>query len=79
LSWFQEDGFYDMIAKEWNGFVKGHDPIQIWKNKIHHLRQFLRGWAQNSSGVYKKEKERLLSIIDRLDIKAKSSPLSMSE
>jgi hypothetical protein len=29
--------------------------------------------------MYKKEKERLLSIIDELDIKAETSPLNTSE
>jgi hypothetical protein len=47
--------------------------------KIRHMRQFLRGWARNSSGNYKKEKMRLLDIIDSLDIKAESVPLSESE
>jgi hypothetical protein len=43
------------------------------------LRRFLRGWARNRSGVYKKEKERLLAIIDELDIEAEMSPLNTSE
>jgi hypothetical protein len=46
---------------------------------MRHLRQFLRGWARNISGDYKKEKERLLNIIDSLDIRVESSPLSESE
>jgi hypothetical protein len=29
----------------------------------------LRGWAKNLSGKYKLEKERLLEIVDFLDIK----------
>jgi hypothetical protein len=37
------------------------------------------GWARNISGDYKKEKERLLNIIDSLDIKAETPPLSDSE
>jgi hypothetical protein len=38
--------------------------------------QFLRGWAQNLSDVYKEEKERLTLLIDELDLKAKTVTLS---
>jgi hypothetical protein len=75
LSWLREDGFHDLVKREWNASVSGNNPIEIWQNKIRHLRRFLRGWAKNRSGVYKKEKERLLSIIDELDIKAETTPL----
>ena len=39
----------------------------------------MKGWAKNKSEKYKKEKERLLAIIDELDIKAESFPLYGSE
>uniref|UniRef100_A0A452Y7A5 Uncharacterized protein n=1 Tax=Aegilops tauschii subsp. strangulata TaxID=200361 RepID=A0A452Y7A5_AEGTS len=48
-------------------------------NKIRHLRQFLRGWAKNQSGIYKVEKERLTQIINEHDVKAESTLLNMSE
>jgi hypothetical protein len=51
-------------------------PIQTWQKKIRHIRRFLKGWAKNLSGKYKKEKERLLSIIDSLDIQVETNPLS---
>ena len=35
--------------------------------------------GKNQSGKYKKEKERMLKIIDELDIKAESIPLSVGE
>uniref|UniRef100_A0A453QP60 Uncharacterized protein n=1 Tax=Aegilops tauschii subsp. strangulata TaxID=200361 RepID=A0A453QP60_AEGTS len=44
-------------------------------NKIRHLRQFLRGWAKNESGIYKKEKERMLQLIQTLDIRAETTLL----
>jgi hypothetical protein len=31
------------------------------------------------SGNYRKEKERLIDVIDRLDLKAETSPLSQAE
>jgi GH35 family endo-1,4-beta-xylanase len=49
------------------------------ENKIRHLRQYLRGWAKNLSCFYKKEKERLTLLIDELDLKAKTIPLSVAE
>jgi hypothetical protein len=49
------------------------------KNKT--LEKFFEGMAKNLSRKYikKKEKERLLSITDTLDIKAESNPLSLSD
>jgi hypothetical protein len=79
LSWLREDGFHEMIKREWNASVSGSSPIEIWQNKIRHLRRFLRGWTKNRSGAYKKEKERLLSLIDELDIKAETIPLLAAE
>jgi hypothetical protein len=46
-----------VIAKEWNAYVKGHDPIESWQNKIRHIWRFVRGWARNRSGIYKKGKK----------------------
>jgi hypothetical protein len=53
--------------------------MEVWQNKIRHLRSYLRGWAKNLSSVYKNEKERLLLLIDFLDKKAETMPLSASE
>jgi mannosylglycoprotein endo-beta-mannosidase len=39
----------------------------------------LRGWAKNLSSLYKKEKERLLSLIDVLDKIAEVAPLDDSD
>jgi hypothetical protein len=40
------------------------------------VRQYLRGWAKNVSGQYKKE---ILNILDDLDKKAKTSALETHE
>jgi hypothetical protein len=79
LSWLRQEGFIDMVKNEWRSVHNESMPIESWQKNIRHLRQFLRGWARNISGDYKKEKECLLNIIDSLDIKAETSPLSESE
>jgi hypothetical protein len=76
LSWFEQDGFDELVATEWDAGPIGKTPMQTWQNKIRHLRRFLRGWAKNLSGKYKKEKERLLNVIDFLDIQAETFPLN---
>jgi hypothetical protein len=68
-----------MVVAEWAAISTGNSPIEKWLNKMRHLRRFLRGWAKNISGKYKKEKDRLLSIIDKLDIQEETMPLSDSE
>lgn len=65
-----------MVAREWAATSHGNTCIEIWHNKIRHLRHFLKRWARNQSSVYKKEKQRLLGIIDHLDIKAETTLLS---
>jgi hypothetical protein len=65
-----------MVRDEWTSIHSGGSPVERWQHKVRHLRQFLRGWAKNLSGVYKKEKERLTLLIDELDLKAETTPLS---
>jgi hypothetical protein len=59
--------------------ISGCSLIERWQNKLRYIRRFLKGWARNHSGLYRKEKERLLATIDELDIKAESVPLSVNE
>jgi hypothetical protein len=47
--------------------------------KIRRLRQYLRGWAKNVSGAYKKEKKTPLNKLDELDKKAENSLLHETE
>jgi hypothetical protein len=56
LGWLLKDGFFELVSRVWNEENRGGTPMQRWKNKIRRLRQFLRGWAKNMSGAYKKEK-----------------------
>jgi hypothetical protein len=75
----RQDGFFEMVRDEWTSIHSGGSPVERWQHKVRHLRQFLRGWAKNLSGVYKKEKERLTLLIDELDLKAETTPLSEAE
>ena len=43
------------------------------------MRSFLRGWAKHLNGLYKVEKERLLSLIQALDVKAETTVLPAAE
>jgi hypothetical protein len=79
LSWMRQDGFFEMVRDEWISIHSGVSPVERWQHKVRHLRQFLRGWAKNLSGVYKKEKERLTILIDELDLKNETTPLSEAE
>jgi hypothetical protein len=53
--------------------------LDTWQKKIRRLRQFLRGWAKNTSGTYKKEKQQLLDKLDALDKKAEKQNLQQAE
>jgi hypothetical protein len=58
---------------------EGHNSLERWQAKIRRLRQYLKGWAKNTSGAYKKEKKRLLEKLDELDKKAESTLLDQNE
>jgi hypothetical protein len=79
LAWLKEDGFFDMVAKEWASVNSGSNALERWQNKIRHIRQYLRGWAKNLSNINKIEKEKWLNIIDLLDCKAETIPLDETE
>jgi hypothetical protein len=79
LGWLQRDGFHNMVKSVWDRPNSASSPILRWNNKIRALRSHLRGWARHVSGVLRKEKLRLLAIIDDLKALAEVGPLSMQE
>uniref|UniRef100_A0A452YGE7 Uncharacterized protein n=1 Tax=Aegilops tauschii subsp. strangulata TaxID=200361 RepID=A0A452YGE7_AEGTS len=48
-------------------------------NNIRHLRQFLKGWAKHVNVIYKVEKDKLLHLINELDLKAESTFLDADD
>ena len=79
LGWLQRDGFHEMVKRIWERPVVGCTPIQRWNNKIRATRTHLMGWARHTAGLLKKEKLRLVSIIDNLEALAKNRLLSTHE
>ena len=56
LGWLTREGFCDLVHEVWDSIVANGSPLKRWQAKIRRLRQYLRGWAKNISGNYKKEK-----------------------
>jgi len=56
LGWLLRDGFCDMVRDVWHSVPVEGSPLERWQAKIRRLRQYLRGWAENVRGAYKKEK-----------------------
>jgi mannosylglycoprotein endo-beta-mannosidase len=79
LGWLLRDGFCEMVSDVWNSTLVVGSPIERWQAKIRRLRQYLRGWAKNESGVYKKQKTTILNKLDELDKKAETVTLSEFE
>jgi hypothetical protein len=79
LGWLLKEGFFETVSEVWTKERKGNTPMQCWQNEIRRLRQFLRGWARNVNGAYKKEKQELLRKVEELDKKAESQLLSQQE
>ena len=76
LGWLHREGFHELVKRIWDRPVAGSSPIQIWNNKIRALRNYLVGWARHTTGLLKKEKIRLSSIIDALEALAEVRLLS---
>jgi exonuclease III len=72
LGWLLRDGFCDMVRDVWHSVTVDGTPLERWQAKIRRLRQYLRGWAKNVSGAYKKEKKLLLNKLDELDKKSRN-------
>jgi hypothetical protein len=79
LGWLLRDSFMEMVRDIWENTVVGQTPMERWQGMIHRLRQYLRGWAKNTSGQYKKEKKEILKALDTLDKKAEHTPLQPNE
>jgi mannosylglycoprotein endo-beta-mannosidase len=79
LGWLLREGFFDVVSEVWKKENKGTTWMQRWQNKIRRLRQFLRGWAKNMNGAYKREKQELLRKAEEFDKIAESQLLSQCE
>jgi hypothetical protein len=77
--WLLRDGFIEMIKGIWSSHNEGNNPIEQWQGKIRRVRQYLRGWAKNKSGQYKKEKKQILNNLELLDKRAENTPLDANE
>jgi hypothetical protein len=76
LGWLQRDGFHDLVKTVWDRPVSATSPIQRWNHQICALRSHLSGWARHVTGILKKDKASLSSIIDDLEALAEAGPLS---
>jgi hypothetical protein len=74
LGWLQREGSHDMVMTVWDRPTTVVSPIQRWNYKIRAIRSHLSGWARHVSGVLKKEKLRLSSMIDDLEALAEVGP-----
>jgi hypothetical protein len=61
-----------VVAQVWQREIRGATSLEKWQNKIRNLRKYLRGWAKNASGTYKKEKQEVMTKIEQLDKKAET-------
>jgi hypothetical protein len=64
LSWLLKEGFYEVVAQVWQREIRCATSLEKWQNKIRNLRKYLRGWAKNASGTYKKEKQEVMTKIE---------------
>ncbi|WVZ90237.1 hypothetical protein U9M48_036553 [Paspalum notatum var. saurae] len=79
LNWLQRQRFDERVKEIWTKTNKGRNSVQRWNNKLSALRRFLRGWAAQTNGEYKKKKAELQNTICSLDIEAEVRDLNENE
>jgi hypothetical protein len=75
LAWLFKDDFHEKVVEVWQQETKGSSSLERCQNKIRILRRYLRGWAKNMNGLYKKEKKDITCKLEQLDKKAESTLL----
>ncbi|WVZ60059.1 hypothetical protein U9M48_010126 [Paspalum notatum var. saurae] len=79
LSWFLREGFDERVKEIWIKMTKGRNSVQRWNTKLSALCRFLRGWAAQTNGEYKKKKSELQNLICSLGTAAEVRDLTESE
>jgi hypothetical protein len=70
LSYLLKEDFYELVTEVWHKENRGSSSLEKWQNKIRHLRRYLRAWAKNLNGTYKKERQDLITRLEQLDKKS---------
>lgn len=69
-SWMVMEGFREFVVKNWNVPYMG-SSLDMWQQKMRHIRKKIRGWVLNANVAYRKKKKELLDQLNELDKNAK--------
>lgn len=76
--WIQQEGFKAWIIDIWPERRKKH-ILDHWKCQRYILRRKMRGWAMNKKKEINKEKEELISQIQKIDEEVEKKELTCEE
>jgi exonuclease III len=54
--WIQEERYPALVAKIWNGTVKG-SPFFVWEEKLRRLKRVLKSWAKTLPNPFQSDKK----------------------
>lgn len=64
--WLQQEGFREGAAKRWelvkSGISEQAYSMEVWHMCVKGTRQFMKGWANNQRGDYRRKKGRVNKI-----------------
>lgn len=78
ISWFLREDLNEVVKEVWNEQYSG-SSIERWQKRFRELRKKLKGWNKNWEGLYRREKQEILSKIDEIDIRAETFGMSKDE
>jgi hypothetical protein len=76
-SWIDIPEFFDLFLKWWSEYHIIGDFGNEWKLKLQHIRKRLRGWNRNIIAAKHKNKKKLLTKIQELELIQDKSDLDV--
>lgn len=79
LSWLLKDDVRDIFKSIWDQLVGRREAIEDWNWKMAATRRFLKGWSKNTDNAYRKEKQKLIDMLDHIDRNAEKHGMTAAD
>ncbi|GKC14188.1 putative RNA-directed DNA polymerase, eukaryota, reverse transcriptase zinc-binding domain protein [Tanacetum coccineum] len=79
-SWFNRDGFHQLISSEWNSFGQNNNNQSFLSHaKLKELKAKIKVWLRDTKNSERRHKEEILAALKNLNIKVDSNTASLED
>ncbi|GJX37653.1 putative RNA-directed DNA polymerase, eukaryota, reverse transcriptase zinc-binding domain protein [Tanacetum coccineum] len=79
-SWFNRDGFDELISSEWNSFSQNSNNQSLLSHeKLKGLKAKFKVWLRDTKNIEQRHKEEVLVALKNLDVKIDSNTASLED